>query len=113
MYAAVIAPTYIPTPISLSVLIEPAFQVIVQYARKRIAEGCHFFLCKLWEISMSCFMDYRIKYGLIGAVGIYIDMRFISFHWIEADAIAILPPRSLIRLPKDELVGDALAIFKF
>ena len=62
---------------------------------------------------MSCFMDYRIKYGLIGAVGIYIDMRFISFDWIEADTIAIVPPRSLVGLPKDEFVRCPLRIFKF
>tara|TARA_B000000460_G_C21314322_1_gene305748 strand:- start:174 stop:314 length:141 start_codon:yes stop_codon:yes gene_type:complete len=46
-------------------------------------------------------------------VGIYIDMRFISFDWIEADTIAIVPPLAFVGLPEDELVPDALYIFKF
>ena len=62
---------------------------------------------------MSRFMYDCVKYGLIRAVRIYIDMRFISFDWIEADTIAIVPPTASVGLPEDELVTDALHIFKF
>ncbi len=62
---------------------------------------------------MSRFVYDGVEYRLGWTVGIYIDMRFISFDWIEADTIAILPPRSFVGLPEDELVPDALYIFKF
>ena len=63
---------------------------------------------------MSCFMDDRVKYHLIGAVGVYIDDRWVlSYHWIEADTIAILSPPALVGLPEDEFILSALSIFKF
>ena len=63
---------------------------------------------------MSRFVNDRGKYGLIRAVGVYIDARWVlSYHWIEADTIAIIPPLTSVGLPEDELVLDALHIFKF
>ena len=63
---------------------------------------------------MSCLMDDCVKYGLIGAVRVYIDDRWVlSHHWIEADTITILSPPALVGLPEDKLMTDAHRIFKF
>jgi hypothetical protein len=59
-------------------------------------------------------MDDRVKYHLIGAMRVYQDgRRLFSYHRIEADTIAILSPPALVRLPEDEFIGNAFAIFKF
>ena len=62
---------------------------------------------------MSRFVNDRVKYGLIGSVRIYIDMRFISFDWIKADTVAMLAPRPFVGLPEDKFVRCPLSIFKF
>ena len=40
-------------------------------------------------------------------------MRFISFLWIEADTIAILPPFARGGFSEDELVSHTFCIFRF
>ena len=63
---------------------------------------------------MGSLMDDCIKYGLIGAVGVYIDERWVlSYDWIEADTIAIVSPLTFVGLPEDEFVLSTVGIFKF
>ena len=63
---------------------------------------------------MSRFVYDGVKYGLIGAVGIYEDdRRILSYHWIEADTIAIVSPCPSVGFSEDEFVRCPLSIFKF